>query len=209
MSMQTCAVPSAVWANRNTQCLSVFARLLWWLFYDTFSNCGSGIFASCTLLRPHQGNPYLDAKPACVWRRQADRRLTQHVWLAWHGAIKHHAHVKQAVATAIMRICHRSSANAFEHWQHYTVATRTLRVQEMHVLHLLQYKRLQQTWQQWHALVDQRQQRQVSEPCCSCTCERHAVMEYLAIHIRQASDNVAVIGQKLSVIQARPGLVVC
>lgn len=110
-----------------------------------------------------------------MWHRRADRGITQHVWLAWRDAVVHRAHVKQAVVSALMRICHKSSAAAFQHWQEYVAATRVLSLQQEHAVRHMQTKRLQKICLYWRAFAAVKQQYKVSiqtwnsvSPCNSC-----------------------------------------
>ena len=100
--------------------------------------------------------------PGVMWHRRADRRVMQRVWLAWHGEVVHHAHVKQVVANAVLRICHRSSAAAFEHWQQYVAAAKSLHLEQQHAKQRMQNKQLQKICLYWRALAALKQQYKVS-----------------------------------------------
>lgn len=98
-----------------------------------------------------------------VWHRRADRVTTQHVWRAWRDAVVHRVHVKQAVVCALMRICHRSSTAALEHWQQYVAATKSLRLQQQHAVLHMQKKQLQKICLYWRALAVVKQRYKVSK----------------------------------------------
>lgn len=103
-----------------------------------------------------------------VAHRRADRGVTQRVWKAWRGAVVHHAHVKQTMANAILRICHRSSAAAFEHWQDYVAASKILHAQQQHAVQRMQEKQLVKICMSWRALAAVQQQYKVWKSQCSC-----------------------------------------
>lgn len=94
-----------------------------------------------------------------LWHRRADRGMAQQVWKAWHGAVVHHAHVKQTMANAILRICHRSTAAAFEHWQDHVAAIESL---QQHAVQRMQKTRLHKMCMLWRALAAVKQQHKVS-----------------------------------------------
>ena len=100
---------------------------------------------------------------SAVAHRRADRGVTQRVWKAWHGAVVHHAHVKQTMAIAILRVCHRSSAAAFERWQEYVAASKVLRVQQQHAVQRMQKKQLYRMWMFWRAVAAVKQQYKVNK----------------------------------------------
>ena len=94
--------------------------------------------------------------------RRASRRAVERVWEAWQGVTQHHRHVKHALASAIMRICHRSTSVVFGHWKEYVVVNRMLRQQQQQVVQRLLGVRLQQCWAAWRSAVSQTQQHKVS-----------------------------------------------
>lgn len=105
---------------------------------------------------------------SAVAHRRADRGVTQCVWKAWHGAVVHHAQVKQTMANAILRFCHRSSAAAFEHWQDYVAASKILHVQQQHAVQRMQKKQLLKICMFWRALAAVTQQHKVRKRQSSC-----------------------------------------
>ena len=96
-----------------------------------------------------------------VARRRTNRGVTERVWKAWHGVVVHHARVKQTMATAILRICHRSSAAAFEHWLEYVAASKSLQIQQQHVIQRMQKKQLIKICMFWRACAAVKQQYKV------------------------------------------------
>lgn len=101
--------------------------------------------------------------------------MTQRAWKAWHGAVVHRALVKQTMANAILRICHRSSAAAFERWQEYVTASKLLHVQQQHAVQRMQRKQLHKMWMFWRALAAVKQHHKVKEKqrfCWTCFLEK-------------------------------------
>ncbi len=61
--------------------------------------------------------------------------------------------MKHSLASAIMRLCYRSTATAFEQWKEYVTISKVLRLQRQHAVEHMQQVRLQQYWTGWQSAI--------------------------------------------------------
>ena len=107
--------------------------------------------------------------------RRAAKRQLQYVWNGWQQAAQHKAHVRQYLATSILRICHQATGTAFAQWKDFVQANIALREQQQQAVSHMQSVRLQQALLAWKVQVKHKQQLQVwFYPTCLCAYEANA-----------------------------------